>query len=369
MENTPYISVIIPMYNVENYIKLCVDSILAQTFQDFEIVIVDDVSTDNSYNLCRKLYAGNKKIRIFRNKKNLGSGRTRNLQIKDARGKYIWFVDSDDAVIPTALEKLYNAAQPERGVDVVHIKGWYTTKQDDGKPMNIEQATLNREGNVNCGLLIESIPRRLAENWIVNRIVGLTVGNLCKRKFLLENEIEFPDCLSEDQVFALALMCLAKKYFMLDDAVYIYRKRENHLGRAPKYSYGADSLVVIQNSIKKILDKIPELDNNRIFKEQCAIKMFEVLLRDYARHFYDGINISPEMDKIIYDALLPIFGENTALVKYLFHGYNTMWRQTNILATQNYLLRQRDELIKQQNKILEQMNVLLAQQSEQLKRD
>ena len=61
------------------------------------------------------VYGGNKKVRIFRNKKNLGSGRTRNLEIKDARGKYIWFVDSDDAVVQNALEKLYNASQPETG--------------------------------------------------------------------------------------------------------------------------------------------------------------------------------------------------------------------------------------------------------------
>ena len=109
------------MYNVENYIKLCVDSILTQTFQDFEIVIRDDMSTDNSYDLCQKLYGGNKKVRIFRNKKNLGSGRTRNLEIKDARGKYIWFVDSDDAVVPNALEKLYNASQPETGGWTLYI--------------------------------------------------------------------------------------------------------------------------------------------------------------------------------------------------------------------------------------------------------
>ena len=235
--------------------------------------------------------------------------------------------------------------------------------------MDMQQATLKWEGNRNIGFLTNDIPRRLAENWVTNRITGLTVINLCRRNFLLENEIEFPDCLSEDQAFALELMCLAKKYFMLGDAVYVYRKRGNHLGRAPKYSFGVDSLVVAQNSIIKMLSKVPELDNNRIFKEQCVIQMFEVLLRDYARHFYDGISISPEMDQIIYDALLPIFGENTTLVKYLFHGFNTMWRQANILAGQNYLLQQRAELIKQQNKILEQMNLLLAQQSQQLQRD
>ena len=58
MEN-PAISVVVPMYNVERYIKICVDSILAQTFQDFEVIIVDDASPDNSYNICHELYGNN----------------------------------------------------------------------------------------------------------------------------------------------------------------------------------------------------------------------------------------------------------------------------------------------------------------------
>ena len=115
MNSTPYFSIIVPMYNVERYIKICVDSILAQTFQDFELIIVDDCSTDNSYKICTELYGGNKKVRLLRHEKNLGQGIARNFGLKKATGKYIWFIDSDDAIVPHSLEKLHKATQAETG--------------------------------------------------------------------------------------------------------------------------------------------------------------------------------------------------------------------------------------------------------------
>ncbi|MBQ6975180.1 MAG: glycosyltransferase family 2 protein, partial [Selenomonadaceae bacterium] len=96
---TPLISAVVPIYNVERYIKVCIDSILAQTFQDFEIIIVDDASPDNSYNICQKLYGGNEKVRIVRHEKNQGLEPARNTGIEYARGKYIFFVDSDDFIL------------------------------------------------------------------------------------------------------------------------------------------------------------------------------------------------------------------------------------------------------------------------------
>ena len=115
MNNSPYFSIIVPMYNAEKYIRICVNSILMQTFQDFELIIVDDCSTDNSYNICRELYGNNEKIHLFRHEKNQGPGIARNLGMENSRGEYIFFIDSDDAIIPNALEKLHKATQPGKG--------------------------------------------------------------------------------------------------------------------------------------------------------------------------------------------------------------------------------------------------------------
>lgn len=92
----PLLSVIIPVYNAENTIKKCIDSILNQTFQDFEIIIVDDNSNDNSFKILSKYK--NSKINLIKNLENIGAGASRNKGLQYAKGKYIGFVDNDDFV-------------------------------------------------------------------------------------------------------------------------------------------------------------------------------------------------------------------------------------------------------------------------------
>jgi len=99
------VSILVPVYNSERYLKRCIDSILAQTFKEFELILMDDGSTDKSAEIC-DLYAGyDNRIRVFHNK-NEGVGATRNLLLNNARGNYISFVDSDDFIEPEMIEVL-----------------------------------------------------------------------------------------------------------------------------------------------------------------------------------------------------------------------------------------------------------------------
>ena len=161
---TPLISVVVPIYNVERYIKVCIDSILAQTFQDFEIIIVDDASTDNSYNICQKLYGGNEKVRIVRHEENQGLGPARNTGITDARGKYIFFVDSDDFILPNALEILYNAAESS-GAEIVHASQYYETTQDDDQPIDFDKLTFDKDPYQTEGFISTDILYRWENCW------------------------------------------------------------------------------------------------------------------------------------------------------------------------------------------------------------
>lgn len=105
----PKISVVVPVYNVESYLGRCVDSILEQTYQDFEIILVNDGSTDSSGKLCDS-YAERYSIIKAIHKENKGPSDTRNVGIKSARGEYIYFLDSDDYIIRECLEILYKNA-------------------------------------------------------------------------------------------------------------------------------------------------------------------------------------------------------------------------------------------------------------------
>ena len=99
------ISIIVPIYNAEKKLRRCVESILLQTFSDFELILVDDGSSDNSLAICDELQLKDSRIRVF-HKENSGSSSTRNFGIKKAKGEYLTFSDADDCVEPTWLEKM-----------------------------------------------------------------------------------------------------------------------------------------------------------------------------------------------------------------------------------------------------------------------
>jgi len=108
IQQEPLISVIIPVYNIMDYLPRCVDSVLAQTYPGLEIVLVDDGSTDGTGKLCDRLAQKDERIRVF-HKENGGSSSARNYGIKEARGEYIGFVDSDDYIDPKMYELLLGA--------------------------------------------------------------------------------------------------------------------------------------------------------------------------------------------------------------------------------------------------------------------
>ena len=114
--DTPLFSVIIPLYNNENYIVKSVESVLNQTFQSFEIIIVDDKSTDESYNTVKNKYSGHKKIKIFQNQENIGVYKTQNFALTKTEGQYIALLGSDDIFLPTRLEEDYKWLQTSKFV-------------------------------------------------------------------------------------------------------------------------------------------------------------------------------------------------------------------------------------------------------------
>ena len=114
----PVISVIVPVYNAQKYIHRCVDSILAQTFTDFELILVDDGSPDNCGAICDEYAAKDSRIRVI-HQENQGQAAARNHAVAVACGEWVCFVDSDDMIHPQMLEHLYRAAQePNVGISV-----------------------------------------------------------------------------------------------------------------------------------------------------------------------------------------------------------------------------------------------------------
>lgn len=135
---SPKISVVMPVYNAEPYLKDAIESILNQTFTDFEFIVVDDASTDNSYKIIEEYSKKDKRIIVFRNEKNLGIAETRTKGTKYAKGKYIAVFDADDISILTRLEKQYNYLEKHTDCGVVggFIESFYS---DTGKILGVRK--------------------------------------------------------------------------------------------------------------------------------------------------------------------------------------------------------------------------------------
>ena len=201
----PLISIVVPVYNAECFLKKSIDSILNQSYQDFELILVDDGSTDHSWKLINTLAANDKRIKIF-HKENGGPGDARNYGISQALGNWIAFIDSDDTVDSDYLQKLINAS---KDVDLV-LCGM--------KLINNESTTLSKifiDGeNPKKVLQVEEI-------FEILRLYTLS-GPICKlfkRSIIEENKLMFPTDmkLGEDSVFVYSYLQHIDKLYILDD--------------------------------------------------------------------------------------------------------------------------------------------------------
>lgn len=108
METNYKVTIIIPVYNSEKYLKQCLDSVINQTLEKIEIICIDDKSTDNSLNILKEYRNNDKRIKIIENSGNKGTGYTRNIGLKEALGEYIMLLDADDWYETETCEKAYN---------------------------------------------------------------------------------------------------------------------------------------------------------------------------------------------------------------------------------------------------------------------
>ena len=179
----PIISVIIPAYNSEKYIGRCLDSVLTQTFRDFEVIVVNDGSKDDTGEIVKRYAEKDKRIRYIE-QKNMGVAKTRNKAVTLAKGDYIAFIDNDDYIDEDYLERLYS-----KECDIV-LSGY---RRPDVAGRIVKKIVLERE------------------DWS-KFLIPAPWAKIYRRAFILENKIEFLDNdIGEDVYFNLIAMLLAKK--------------------------------------------------------------------------------------------------------------------------------------------------------------
>lgn len=205
----PKVSVIVPVYNVEKYLGKCIDSILNQTFSDFEIILVDDGSPDNSGAICDEYAKKDDRIKVI-HKTNGGVSSARNDGISEANGDYIMFVDSDDFIEPQMLE----AMLPTEDEDIIFC-GFRYVYDDRTEERLIESFCLISKE--------EFINKYYIDSEMTNVISG-PYNKLFKKAIIDENNIKFNQNISicEDGLFVVEFMQKAAKFSNIGTAYYNY---------------------------------------------------------------------------------------------------------------------------------------------------
>ncbi len=245
--NKIQVSVIIPVYNVEQYLRQCLDSVCNQTFKDIEIIIVNDCSPDNSLEIIKEYQRKDERIVLVDLKQNVGLGFARNEGMKVAKGKYITFVDSDDWIANNYVEVLYNTIRKSNSVFVCS-EYWYYN--------NISREVTKGIAYSNVyDTVINSISYK--KQLIQNLSFCRAWTTIYEKDFLFSNDIYFKVTKFEDTLFLYELIVKSSGVLFIKDRLYYYRVNR---GNSITNNYIIDNKILSYGKIKK-------LNDNNIFKE------------------------------------------------------------------------------------------------------
>lgn len=213
----PSISVIVPVYQAEKFLHRCLDSVARQTFSDWELILVDDGSTDGSAALCDRFAAKDNRVRVFHRKKNQGVSEARNLGINEAKGDYIAFLDADDCYEFQALETLWNLRE-QSGADAAACGLTYLWPGGKQSVQAQLPAGVYGGAEIREKLVLPLTGDRLTQP-VFN---GYSVCYLFSTELIRKNHIAFDGPYLEDELFVLEYFCNARTLAVTDQPLYRY---------------------------------------------------------------------------------------------------------------------------------------------------
>lgn len=209
-----FFSVITPIYNNKNFIRRGIQSLLAQTFTDYEVILVDDSSTDGSGKLCDEVAKEYPNIKII-HQKNTGAGGARNAGIKAAQGKYLAFFDIDDLVAPNWLETIHRYIKEYHPQMIVSGYEEYNTRYKTTVNFSFDFAFYETNTQLKSKYIDTLSGLRFNNGFVWNKVF--------ERDFIVRNNIRFPDLrIQQDEVFNLRVYPLVERVLVVPDIFYKY---------------------------------------------------------------------------------------------------------------------------------------------------
>ena len=271
----PKVTVVVPAYNGVKYLSECIESVLLQSLRDFEMIFVDDGSTDATVEMMECFAERDSRIRLMHQQQG-GAGVARNNAIQAAKGKYLVFVDCDDKIRPDFLKDLYNAAETHRAEVVVTQRiAWYSVGEGSVMYNWLAAKYLPKD---------QTFSYKDVPDYILNFTDGAPGGKLFSREFVLKNDIRYLTIKrSEDFNFIFGAFVMAERVFFLEQPGYYYRKNnstslENTKDETPLLYW--DATMTFKGNLEKlgVLEDIRRsyLNNtiNRVAFNLKAVKTF-----------------------------------------------------------------------------------------------
>lgn len=254
MDKLPLVSIIIPVYNGDSFLKKCVDSVLAQTYSNIEVLLVDDCSTDNTKKVIQGILSQDSRCRALYSKINMGAGPCRNWSIRESKGEYIIFVDSDDVIHPQLLE-----------ISIVIASKYSADVVEYGVVTGPEDACCFEKYNV-TSLLVDvfekcEIPRH------INLFDDISCNKLFRKKHLLDCNVKFMGRVYEDTYFSKKSILCSSVAVFIHANMYFYTYRPN-----------SNVNTFSSEKILPLLERDREVDELYL---KCCVPLYNVLLRRF----------------------------------------------------------------------------------------
>ncbi len=248
------ISIIVPVYNVELYLRRCLDTIINQTLNEIEIILVNDGSSDNSLDICRYYERLDSRI-IILDKKNEGVSSARNEGLKVARGEYIGFVDPDDWIDFNMYESMYTKAKTGN-YDIVMCNYFLERKISEKVEINLSKKKFIGNDEILEWIIKNMIaPVDLNSNQIC--IAGAVWRMIFRRNIILSNSICFKRNLmyGEDLIFSIESLVNCNRVYILDEYYYHYFKREGSATNIYRYNHFEEMLELEENIVEILKER------------------------------------------------------------------------------------------------------------------
>ncbi|MGV4462934.1 glycosyltransferase family 2 protein [Ornithobacterium rhinotracheale] len=286
------VSIIIPIYNAERYLKKCLDSVLAQSYQDFEVILVNDGSSDNSEQILEDYCKEYEQLKVF-SQKNSGVSEARNLGIRKAKGEYIVFIDSDDYVLPNYIECLVKDMEQNPCDLIIHGFDKISLSNNENLGAIFPSDTAQR-------ILLKSPIDVLENDNSIFLEQGYPVSKLFKRNIIVENNILFPKGISiyEDTIFLLQYLYHCQEVYLNHIANYIYVIRSNSASNTSRsFKQTFESLDIMTKTIQNYFLK--KIEFSQFLKYNKCIRLLATYINDAIISIYTYTHSKTERESLL----------------------------------------------------------------------